>query len=54
MTRDEKIRACVGAIVAGYDHYELMDQGATYEELEHETMMMIETNPAGLIAWLAE
>lgn len=54
MTRDEKIRACVGAIVAGYDPYELMDQDATYEELEHETMRIIETNPAALLAWLAE
>ena len=52
MGREEKIRACAETIAALYCPHEMHDNGADAGELFAETVHLIETDPAALIAWL--
>ena len=54
MARDDIIKACASALVEMLDPYELDDQGATDGDAFAETVHLLETDPAALIAWLAE
>ena len=54
MARNEIIEACARAICARYCPYELNDHGATAGELFAETVRLLETDAAAIMAWLSE
>ena len=54
MAREDIIKACANAICDMIDPYELDDQGATDGDAFAEAVHLLETDPAALVAWLAE